>query len=190
MKHTLTIEDLPQEVVGKMKETIRNDRQMIALQKKWDKAVRCHNYVEAGKLKTLMEEVEKRVINMYLQQYKGSAERLDGLMTAMSRQDLEDMNIYTNAVIFLCDMIETFSMESNAILQKYHPDHSIEMFRKITELGKEAKVHMRFMAKETDNLFQIGFADAADDITELILNKVRSFLRKQRRNEKKGYEKK
>ena len=99
----------------------------------------------------------------------------------MSEEDREKMNIYTNAIIFLCDIIETLSIESDEILKKYHPDYNLEMFNKISQVGKEAKSHVKFMSDNTDMIYQISFADEADDISELLFNKVKSFIRKLRK---------
>lgn len=88
------------------------------------------------------------------------------------------MNIYTNTIIFLCDMIEILSSDSDQILKKYHPDYNIEMFNKIIQVGKEAKNHIKFMSENTDMIYQVSFANGADDISELLMNKVKAFIRK------------
>lgn len=181
MKNQLTINDLPPDVVGQMKQAIRKDSAIQALQKKRNNALRSNNYIEASKLSKLIDDVETRTINQYLSEYKGQAKRMDILMTDMSKEDRESMNVYTNAIIFLCDIIETLSIESDDILKKYHPDYNLEMFNKISQIGKEAKSHIKFMSDNTDMVYQISFADEADDISELLFNKVKSFIRKLRR---------
>lgn len=181
MKTQLTINDLPPDVVGQMKQAIRKDSAIQALQKKRNNALRSNNYIEASKLSKLIDDVETRTINQYLSENKGQAKRMDILMTDMSEEDRESMNVYTNAIIFLCDIIETLSIESDDILKKYHPDYNLEMFNKISQIGKEAKSHIKFMSDNTDMVYQISFADEADDISELLFNKVKSFIRKLRR---------
>jgi len=37
------------------------------------------------------------------------------------------------------------------------------------------------MSDNTDMVYQISFADEADDVSELLFNKVKSFIRKLRR---------
>lgn len=181
METQLTINDLPRLVVGQMKQAIRKDSAIQALQKKRNNALRSSNYIEASRLSKLIEDVEIHTINQYLSEYEGQTERMDSLMTDMSEEDREKMNIYTNAIIFLCDIIETLSIESDEILKKYHPDYNLEMFNKISQVGKEAKSHVKFMSDNTDMIYQISFADEADDISELLFNKVKSFIRKLRK---------
>lgn len=176
----LTINDLPADVVEQMKKGIREEPQMQVLLQKKSHALKDYNYVEVSRLAKLIKEVETRVINNYLANYKGQSERMNTLMADMSDEDRENMNIYTNAIIFLCDMIEILSSDSDQILKKYHPDYNIEMFNKIIQVGEEAKNHIKFMSENTDMIYQISFANGADDISELLMNKVKAFIRKLR----------
>lgn len=176
----LTINDLPADVVAQMKKGIREEPQMQILLQKKSQALKAYNYVEVSRLAKLIKEVETRVINNYLANYKGQSERMDTLMADMSDEDRENMNIYTNTIIFLCDMIEILSSDSDQILKKYHPDYNIEMFNKIIQVGEEAKNHIKFMSENTDMIYQVSFANGADDISELLMNKVKAFIRKLR----------
>lgn len=176
----LTVDDLPPDVVEQMREAIRKEPQMQSLQQKKLQALKAYNYVEVSRLAKLLKDVENRVINDYLANYKGQSERMDSLLTDMSKEDRESMNVYTNAIIFLCDMIETLASDSDQILKKYHPDYNLEMFDKITQLGQEAKNHVKFMSDNTDMVYQVTFADKADDISELLMNKVKAFIRRLR----------
>lgn len=176
----LTINDLPADVVEQMKKGIREEPQMQVLLQKKSQALKDYNYVEVSCLAKLIKEVETRVINNYLANYKGQSERMDTLMADMSDEDRENINIYTNAIIFLCDMIEILSSDSDQILKKYHPDYNIEMFNKIIQVGEEAKRHIKFMSENTDMIYQVTFANGADDISELLMNKVKAFIRKLR----------
>jgi len=176
----LTINDLPADVVAQMKKGIREEPQMQVLLQKKSQALKDYNYVEVSRLAKLIKEVETRVINNYLANYKGQSERMDTLMADMSDEDRENMNIYTNTIIFLCDMIEILSSDSDQILKKYHPDYNIEMFNKIIQVGEEAKNHIKFMSENTDMIYQVSFANGADDISELLMNKVKAFIRKLR----------
>lgn len=74
-------------------------------------------------------------------------------MSDMSPEDREYINTCTNAIILICDMIETFTMDFNQVLKKYHPDYRLEMYDKIMQVGKEAKAHVKFMSECTDNVY-------------------------------------
>lgn len=174
----LTVNDLPEDVVERMRRAIREDSQMIALKEKHSRYVINRQYAKAVMLKQKMQEIEERVIREYLDSYEGETEDMSNLMREMSSEDREYINTCTNAIILLCDMIETFSMDFNQVLKKYHPDYRLEMCDKVIQVGKEAKAHVKFMSECTDNVYQCSFADSADDITELVRNKARSLIRK------------
>lgn len=174
----LTINDLPEDVVAEMRRMINEDSQMVALHNKKAQMIRAHRYADAMKITSDMKRIEACVINEYLANYEGEVKRMDNLMGGMSEEDIDTINTCTNSIIFLSDMIETFVMDANEILKKYHPDYRIEMFDKLTQLGKEAHNQIKFMSDCTQSQFQVCFADSADDITELVRNKVRSFHRK------------
>ena len=174
----LTIKDLPGDVVAGMKKAIRDDRQMIALENKRASLLRARKYVQALDLKKRMDEIEDRVIKDYLSSYVGEAESMANLMIEMTREDRDIINVCTNAIILICDMIETFTMDFNEVLHKYHPDYRLEMYDKIMQVGQEAKSHVKFMSECTDNFYQCSFADSADDVTNLVRNKARSLIRR------------
>lgn len=71
--------------------------------------------MEAMKLKQMMDGIETRVINQYLSEYEGMSESMDNFMREMSEEDREEINVLTNSIIMLCDMVETFTMDCNEI---------------------------------------------------------------------------
>lgn len=183
MKKELTVDDLPADVVEKMRKMINEDPRMVELRRKHAFLLRGHCYMEAQKLKQMIDGIETKVINEYLAEYKGQAESMENLMRDMTEEDRDEINVLTNCVIFLCDMVETFTMDCNEILKKYHPDYRIEMFDRITECGKAAREQVEFMSRNTGMGYQTAFAGDADKITELVRNKARSFVRKLQRTE-------
>lgn len=62
-----------------------------------------------------MDGIETRVINQYLSEYEGMSESMDNFMREMSEEDREEINVLTNSIIMLCDMVETFTMDCNEI---------------------------------------------------------------------------
>lgn len=118
MRNKLTVNDLPADVVERMKKMINEDRQMLKLRERRASFLRSRRYMEAMKLKQMMDGIEKRVINQYLSEYEGMSESMDNFMREMSEEDREEINVLTNSIIMLCDMVETFTMDCNEILKK------------------------------------------------------------------------
>lgn len=188
-KRKLTKEDLPKDVLRELQAEIDKEPKMAALKQQWGALVKKGLYAQALQVHRFIEKIENQVLDEYLREYTGEAERMDKLMLSMTDDDRERMNTNVNSIIFLCDMVETLVSDSNQLLHKYHPHHNLEMFDRLTEIGKEAKDHVRFMASCTKELYQVTFADCADDLTEMVTNKTRSFMRKLRKKTEKVEEK-
>ncbi len=116
-ENKLTVNDLSADVVERMKKMINEDRQMLKLRERHASFLRSHRYMEAMKLKQMMDGIETRVINQYLSEYEGMSESMDKFMREMSEEDREEINVLTNSIIMLCDMVETFTMDCNEILK-------------------------------------------------------------------------
>lgn len=130
-------------------------------------------FLEAMKIGRMLAEVEEGVKNgMMVKQ-----EKMGNLYKSMTPEDVEKVNTACNIIIMLSDIIETQVIDMNQVVKKYNPGYRVEMYDRFVQVGKEAKEQLAYMAKWTNNLFQIKFGDVADDLTEMITNKVRKLLR-------------
>jgi len=105
----------------------------------------------------------------------------------MSDEDQEILSINSNMVILLADMLETSVMNINEVFHRNNPEWRVEMFDNLKKLSRECADQIKWMSKETDDFYQNTFADVADNITEMVKNKVKSLLRKvYKHNERKS----
>lgn len=185
----LTINDLEEETRQQMIDKIRQGKEMQKLLKKRDELMRAHRMADASRMTAMIKQVEQRSIQVFLDEYEGESVRCAELMKEMPPEDVTELNVYLNAIIFLSDAMESFSMEVNNLLHRQHPDHNIEMYDTLVKLGKEANRQMKFMSEATNMIYQLQFAGEADKMQEHILNKVRSFVRKVNKKEKDAAEK-
>ena len=85
----------------------------------------------------------------------------------------------TFVMIFaLTDMIETCVMDLDSLIQKQDKSARYEAFDDVRELGNLCKLKIKALDESTNGHFQRLFGMAADDITELVRNKVRALVRK------------
>lgn len=185
----LTINDLEEETRQQMIDKIRQGKEMQKLLKKRDELMRAHRMADASRMTAMIKQVEQRSIQVFLDEYEGESVRCAELMKEMPPEDVTELNVYLNAIIFLSDALESFSMEVNNLLHRRHPDHNIEMYDTLVKLGKEANRQMKFMSEATNMIYQLQFAGEADKMQEHVLNKVRSFVRKVNKKEKDAAEK-
>lgn len=179
----LTINDLEEDTRQQLIDKIRQDKEVQKLLKERDKLMRAHRMADASRLTAMIKQVEQRSIQVFLDEYEGESVRCAELMKEMPPEDVTELNVYLNAIIFLSDALESFSMEVNNLLHRQHPDHNIEMYDTLVKLGKEANHQMKFMSETTNMIYQLQFAGEADKMQEHILNKVRSLVRKVNKKE-------
>lgn len=178
-----TINDLDGDTHEQMLVHIRQDKAIQKLYNQRAVFIRQHRLGDAARMTGKIKEVEEKAINLLLQQYEGEAVRCGDLMENMPPEDVQELNVYLNGIIFLSDALETFSIEANGLLHRTHPDCNIEMYDTLQKLGKEAHRQMLFMANATNNIYQVSFAGEAERMQEMIRNKVRSFVRKVNKKE-------
>lgn len=179
----LTIDDLEEETRKQLIDKIRQDKEVQKLLKERDRLLRAHRMADASRLTAMIRQVEQHTIQGYLDEYQGESVRCAELMKEMPPEDVTELNVYLNAIIFLSDALESFSMEVNNLLHRQHPDHNIDMYDTLVKLGKEANRQMKFMSEATNMIYQLQFAGEADKMQEHILNKVRSFIRRVNKKE-------
>lgn len=190
MKKEITIEDLPLGVQRQMRDSIRKDSAFMELSGAWARLIKTGQFARAAIIKKKMDEIEDETIRLYIKEYvHATSEPMMNLLKGMNVDDVEQWNVNVNAIILLCDMVETLVSECNQTLKKYHPDFRLEMFDHVGELGKEVQQQVQFMSNCTTMMYQTNFGDAADDIYEMVMNKCRAFSRRMIRLNKEKTEK-
>lgn len=187
----LTISDLPEDVQQQMRDAIRKDSTMQNYVVERDRNIRNRDYVSAMRIKKKMDEIENRVISEFLSKYQGEQLKLRDLVQQMSPQDAEEMAVCATALTFLVDLAETCSLRVNGLLKKYYPNCELTMYNKWQELLKASHQHMQLMADDTSLVYQDDFANDADDVQDMFLNKIKGILKRttQRKKTKKRAEK-
>lgn len=175
------------EVLAEILEEFNGNAQVKEFKEKKIRAIRARNYLEANRITSLLKELEENTLRNLLQSAETEKIELGKLMSSMTEAEVERLNTNINAIIFLCDTIESLADDSNDLLKKYYPDYRIEMYDRIIKMGKEAHSHMLCMATSTNLFFQEEFADHADDFQTFIINKVRGTLRKIREKAEKKH---
>lgn len=167
------LRELPLHVQEDVRKAINTNPQVIALKQKQVELYKRGKFVEALDIAKTIEKITQNVVDGICTQRTSLGE----IFKEMSQEDIERANVACNTIIMLSDIIETQSMELNQVLHKYRPDMDVDMYDRFAMLGKEAKEQMAFMSKFTNNLYQVKFGDVADNLCEMITNKVRKLLR-------------
>lgn len=182
-KQKLNINDIPQDVREQILSVLRNTEDYRKLVKKQSHELMIGNPIKAMELGYKIAKCEQATLEKYLEQCESEIKSFEELCKAMPEEDVHSLNVCSVALIMLSDLIETFIIESNQILKRTHPNFTLEMFDKLNELGKEARKHVSMIDQcAKDEFYTNTYGDTADKLYEMILNKSKSFLRKQEKH--------
>ena len=175
----MKVEDLPKEIVEGMMKKINEHPKYKGLMEKKIMYTKSGNYVLAMQAAQAMDRVVKECLANYIKHYEGEVKKINELTDSMNEEDKDLMSAYGNAIIMIADCLETICMDTNNMLQKYHPNFRIEMFDKLNELAKEARNHVRLIdGYENSDYYYNLYGDHADKLKDLIVNKGKSFVNK------------
>lgn len=154
-------------------------------------------YIRKGEIMKAMQmterikKLEKRSYEIYLKQFKEHKVQVATLLETMPEHDKEMLSVLGDSLVMLADVLETLVIEVNQVIERNHPTFRIEHFDKLTELGKEAKKQIRMLdMRETEQYYINLYGDTVDNLTEMIINKARSFVTKIKKHEERTSKKK
>lgn len=168
---------LPADIEKEIEQMLLNDRTFKRLQNKYTKAALTYRYADAARAHAELEVYIRRYVEFRVDVLAQQRVTAKVLQDRMTEQDKFEFDIATDTIIAIADMLEYCIMDANAIVHRYASEYDILAFDKMDQLLKEVRAHMRFMAACTSDDFQTDFADTADDIHELVRNKVAKFVR-------------
>lgn len=178
MEEQLTIEQLPKSIQDKLSDVIELNSAIKALRLNLEKCRQRRDYVGMARCQHQLQEMKHSIEEEYLRQNAVYRKRVVDFKKNMSDEDQEILSINSNMVILLADMLETSVMNINEVFHRNNPEWRVEMFDNLKKLSRECADQIKWMSKETDEYYQNTFADVADNITEMVKNKVKSLLRK------------
>lgn len=171
-------EGLPEYLKKRIRARIEGDPRIAELRERRKELLLTRNYIQASEVQKKLRAIEDKAYQKVFEHCSHEIVAIDNLLKDFNDQDLTEWNLQVNCMVFLCDMIERMSIDSNQLLRKYHPDCSFEMFDRISAMGKEASEQIKYMSQATEMVYQTNFGNFADDMYTLIINKVRSFSRR------------
>lgn len=174
----LTYGQLPKQFRDKLNDTLERTDRFKRLRKRLDDCMSRRDYVGIVQTREDIRKAQERVYDEYLKQHKTIMKRADALVNNMTKDDKERWQLNVHTMLILVDMMETTCMEINEVVGKYMENGRIDRFDKVVEAGREAREQTSWMFHVSDSVYQNNFADAVDNLMELIHNKVRSLLRK------------
>ena len=169
-------ERIPDEVMEQFKIWMYKNEQYQQLVSKKAAAIKTGRYVVAAMLAKEIKELEEAVLKNCINEWQHQRKTVAEIMKDCSKEELHEHNVLVNMLYVLTDILESSVMDLNDIISKYDPKRKVILFDELNACLKQTKIVMKDMAGATDNIYQIQFGDTADDIRQLIFNKVSSML--------------
>lgn len=177
--NSLKIEDLPREVKNGIMKRVHEHPKYISLAETKAMYIRMGNYMLAMQVSKSMADIETECLEAYIRNYEDDVKKVSELTDCMSREDKEYITALGNSLVMLADVLETLTIETNELLKKYHPSYRVEMFDTLNNLATEAKSHVRKLDEYKSDVFYTNlYGDTVDKLTDMIINKGKSFTRK------------
>lgn len=167
---------IPDDLKKIIKKKIENNPKYMELARRRSLYIQNGNYMMAMMTSEAMAKVEELIRKHIISEYAADVIKVDTLTKQMNDDDKGKMNTYGNMLSMVVDMFDTLTMETNQLLKKYHPNYRIEMFDKLIELGKEAKMHVKIRDAAVRDKYCIDlYGDTCDKLFEMCYNKSKSF---------------
>lgn len=176
---------LPKEVIEEFKKEIRNHPRFKRLHEKKKVFINTQNYVMAMQMQDMIDRFEKQIFEQCVKTYMDRVKNVGEMVRGMNKEDMDMMCAYGYSIVLLSDSLDTILMETDQLMAKYYPGYKIHAFDKLKQLGKEAKNCMSLVdgLGGNDPYYMNLYGTSADKLTEMIVNKAKSFLTKVNRHE-------
>lgn len=141
-------------------------------------------YIEAKKHAEIMKAIETQAFAQIEKKYIDVNMEADMAIESMSYEDVQTMNILSNAMCMLSDVLNNFVINTNAIFQKYNMDKCTR-YENLKNLLKETNMLVsKFDNQMNDEKASFLFGQMSDNLYEMVYNKASSYVNKLRSYEK------
>lgn len=169
----LKLEDLPKEKYDEIIFKAHRHKEYKKLSRQIENERGKGNFVKLLQLKQKRSIVEVKAIEECLRYEERQRVQLGELFANLPPDKVEKLVLYTNAICFYCDMIETLAIDVNEIVKLIDKNYNVDMYDGVIKAGKEAAKQIKNMSSNTHEIFHYSFAEVADEVNELVLNKVK-----------------
>jgi hypothetical protein len=170
--------ELSKETIAEIYREIRSDKRYMKhaeLQRKYKLQGKWAQAALEGKI---MLELERAVWNEVAKQYIDRTQITTDVILSMSEEDRHKMNVLTNSIVMLADVLDNLVMDTNSTLQKYVSGKSTEFDNLKAALGEAKGIVRYFDNKIADEKAADMFGQISDRLYKLIFNQASSYVNK------------
>ena len=177
----LTVEDLAPEVKEKILEMLHSTKEWRNLQNKVDRAKLKYDLMTIKKTTDLMRQIEINAVQNYADSVEVEKVTLSELLNDMKEEDRERLMQKLYGIVFMCDVIDTYIINTDAAIKKYFPDSELTFYKTLTALGKEVKLQLNQILGKSTQKNDDFFCNYSDRVISYAERQINVYYRKQKR---------
>lgn len=177
----LTVADLAPEVKEKILEMLHATKEWRNLQNKVDRAKLKYDLMTIKKTTDLMRQIEINAVQNYADSVEVEKVTLSELLNDMKEEDRERLMQKLYGIVFMCDVIDTYIINTDAAIKKYFPDSELTFYKTLKALGKEVKLQLNQILGKSTQKNDDFFCNYSDRIISYAEKQIKVYYRKQKR---------
>lgn len=172
--------DLPVKVIEELKSEIRKHDKYKALEELRKKLYKQGSFAQAAKVKKDIEVFEAKALRDCVAHYKKNSMDMSKAIADMESEDRQQMCVHLYASIMLIDALDTIIREMKGKFNSYYPTYKFNSYDELNQVVKKAKDFIAIVNNIGDgDPYHVNlYGDSVDNVTELVVNKARSFMNK------------
>ncbi len=178
----IDIKDVPDSLLQMIRQRFENDERVRKLR------VRQNLLLRQGQLQHALaagEEIEllfAEVVSNYLSDAAESQAEFDTETMDIPQEDKDRMMQLLMTLFMACDIIVSAVVDVNDVLHKTKKDLTITTFNDIKQASEMAREKLSYLHKNSNYMSDLTWGERCDDMYEMMQNKAKSIIRKQRDN--------
>jgi hypothetical protein len=174
---------LSKDEIEQIYKEIRLNPEYLKHQHKYNQWVRQGDYMKAHFEQKVMKEMEIKTFEIVAKQRINIWEIVKEKIAHIPDEDKQYLNISSNALRMIADVIEVFIMDINTIMKR-NGLNDVDEYNKLQNALNEAKSCVRVFDNLTNDEKVINmFGDGCDNLYKLVFNKASSFVNKVKKYE-------
>ena len=167
---------IPDDLFNKLSIELKNHPTYKGLCKKYYALLKANDYINAVKYAKKMKEIEKIVINNFIDKMAEVVQPIQNVLALMTQKERDETYSMLYGIVLLLDMLETYCASVTTNIGKYDKA-TLGSIDDIRKMGDACGNHVRMMLSDND-YEACTFADFADEVTEFFNAKSMDVYRK------------
>jgi len=182
----MNVNDIPQELYSKIQLSFDSNRDVMLLRTARQNAQRSGDFGKALKIAQDIENLWVICLDNYMKKAEKESDVFDTETADIPVKDKDDMLQSVMVMFMACDIIESAAIDMNDVLHKTNPNTNFTLFDDIKQALGLAQEKLKYFNKNGEYMKDLAWADACDNMYEMMQSKAKSVIRKRKESKNWG----